>query len=103
MSKIDKIIQIVSNTHCTIVGLSESGKLYRFNEQYYGEGETKTHHPAQWILEIESPVVDNSACEVEGDLVREKNYQAALRAEQGLVSTVSTGGALPRGSQRWEE
>ncbi len=63
MSKIDKIIQIVSNTHCTIVGLSESGKLYRFNEQYYGEGETKTHHPAQWILEIESPVVDNSACE----------------------------------------
>ena len=63
MSKIDKIIQIVSNIDGEILGLSESGRMYGFHTQYYGEGETKTHHPAQWILEIESPVVDNSACE----------------------------------------
>ena len=50
MSKIDKIIQILE-FEGEIVGLSESGVMYT----YCGG----------WTIPIKSPVVDNSACEVE--------------------------------------
>ena len=48
MSKIDKIIQIVSEPDGVLYGLSETGRLYSFHSDYYIEGETRTHRPAQW-------------------------------------------------------
>ena len=56
MSKIDKIIQIVSNTNGMIYGLSESGGMYKYRSAL-SNGDSK------WELDLKSPVVDNSACE----------------------------------------
>ena len=53
MSKIDKIIQITADEPGNILGLSESGKLYILR-----------YEKNLWEIKIESPVVDNSACEV---------------------------------------
>ena len=62
MSKIDKIIQIVSDHGGRIFGISESGTLYK----YYPK---RTEHcklmDESWNLILEQPVVDNSACEVD--------------------------------------
>ena len=62
MSKIDKIIQIVSPHGGGIFGISESGRMYTFEPK--SEASDGKVWPANWSLEIESPVVDNSACEV---------------------------------------
>ena len=59
MSKIDKIIQIVSEPDGVLYGLSETGKMYKYDPV--------AHIKPFWELEIESPEVDNSACEVEPD------------------------------------
>ena len=61
MSKIDKIIQIVSPHGGGIFGISESGRMYTFEPK--SEASDGKVWPACWSLEIESPVVDNSACE----------------------------------------
>ncbi len=60
MSKIDKIIQIVSNIDGEILGISESGRMYKYYAALAGGS---LRYNACWELEIESPVVDNSACE----------------------------------------
>ena len=52
MSKIDKIIQITADEPGNILGLSESGKLYILR-----------YEKNLWEIKIESPVVDNSACD----------------------------------------
>jgi len=67
MSKIDKIIQIVSPHGGGIFGISESGRMYTFEPK--SEASDGKVWPACWSLEIESPVVDNSACEVDSQKV----------------------------------
>ena len=62
MSKIDKIIQIVINTNGMIYGLSESGGMYKYRSAL-SNGDSK------WELDLKSPVVDNSACEVDSQKV----------------------------------
>ena len=62
MSKIDKIIQIVRDGHDTLVGLSESGRMYKYNAGFTNHYGGNSKEP-DWTVLIESPVVDNSACE----------------------------------------
>ncbi len=58
MSKIDKIIQILDSGCDDILGLSESGRMYKYRPELAGGS---LRYNACWELEIESPVVDNSA------------------------------------------
>ena len=60
MSKIDKIIQIVRDGHDTLVGLSESGRMYKYNAGFTNHYGGNSKEP-DWTVLIESPVVDNSA------------------------------------------
>ena len=55
MSKIDKIIQIVSGDDGMIFGLSETGEVYRLRRSV-------EENPRTWEEISKSPVVDNSAC-----------------------------------------
>jgi len=68
MSKIDKIIQIIDNGNRTIVGLSESGVMYLWdgNWEHYAESPYREITKIELAEELaaKSPVVDNSACEV---------------------------------------
>ena len=68
MSKIDKIIQIVSPHGGGIFGISESGRMYTFEPK--SEASDGKVWPACWSLEIESPVVEQRSA-----------YETAWRAE----------------------
>ena len=68
MSKIDKIIQIVSPHGGGIFGISESGRMYTFEPK--SEASDGKVWPANWSLEIESPVVEQRSA-----------YETAWRAE----------------------
>ena len=80
MSKIDKIIQIMSNIDGEILGLSESGVLYKYNADHTN-GYTGENYPANWESLLESPVVDNSACEVELPILGSNAEEVAARYE----------------------
>ena len=103
MSKIDKIIQILRcekaedvGLEDAIFGLSESGSMYVYHSPYYDSGDT--YHPAQWILEVNSPVVDNSPREdFEQELRRVElevmEDRARIRTTQDAVNHILDKGA----------
>ena len=97
MSKIDKIIQILHKGDGEILGLSESGVLYKYNADHTN-GYTGENYPANWESLLESPVVDNSPREdFEQELRRVElevmEDRARIRTTQDAVNHILDKGA----------
>ena len=83
MNKIDKIIQILHKGDGEILGLSESGRMYKYRPPLAGGS---LRYDACWELEIESPVVDNSAVEVDEQKQLTAQRQREIREDMEAIA-----------------